>query len=118
MKTTDQHLTLIRLIARILGIAFALFIGLFAMDVFTEHESLGKTILALGMHLVPVLVLLLVAFLSWRREWIGGVAYTLLGVAYIVAGKGKMDWTAYTLIAGPLFILGLLFSFIWVAKKQ
>ncbi len=118
MKTIHQHLNLIRLTARILEIGFALFISQFAMDVFTEHESIGKTILDLGMHLIPTFALLLIIFLSWKREWIGGVGYTLLGVAYIIAAKGKMGLTAYVVIAGPLFILAILFFFIWFIKKK
>lgn len=107
-----------RLTARILEIGFALFISQFAMDVFTEHESVGKTVLALGMHLIPTFAILFLIILSWRREWIGGVGYTLLGVAYIIAAKGKMAWTAYVVIAGPLFILAILFFIIWFTKKK
>ena len=49
---------------RILGLLFAAFIGIFALDVFDEHHGFWETALALGMHLVPTAILLLFLALS------------------------------------------------------
>ena len=104
--------------ARILSILFALFISIFAMDVFSEGFGFWKTMLALFIHLLPALLVIIILLLSWRWEWIGGVIYSILGIAYIVYGWGKFDWTAFIFISGPLFLLGILFLIAWYQKKQ
>lgn len=118
MKDPEQNSPPIRWVARIMSMVFAVFISIFSLDVFTENYSFWNGVLALFMHLIPALLVLLVLLVSWRREWFGGATYTLLGIIYLVTGKEKMDWAAYLLIAGPLFILGILFFLAWLQKKQ
>ena len=38
---------------RVLAILFAMFLSVFALDVFSEGNVFGETVLALLMHLVP-----------------------------------------------------------------
>jgi chromate transport protein ChrA len=102
--------------ARILSVVFALFMSIFAMDVFSENTSFGNMLLALCIHLIPTFIILLILLFSWRWEWIGATAYLLLGILYIFFANKKMDWTAYVLISGPLFVLGILFLIAWRQK--
>ena len=118
MKDNNQHTGIIRWAARILSIAFALFLSIFAMDVFSEGYGFWQTILALLMHLVPTFLILLILLISWKREWIGAGFYTILGILYIVLEWGKFDWAAYALIAGPLFVLGILFFIGWNQERH
>jgi hypothetical protein len=103
---------------RILGLLFAAFIGLFALDVFGEGYGFWETIAALFIHLVPTWILLVILALAWRWEWIGAVAFAALGVAYIVMAWGKFEWLTYLLISGPLFLMGALFLVNWLLRKQ
>jgi len=51
---------------RVSCIAFALFLSLFAMDVFGEGLGFWRTLFALFMHLIPTFVVLLILALAWR----------------------------------------------------
>lgn len=94
---------------RVLCLLFAAFISLFALDVFEESHGFWQTALALLMHLIPTAILLALLAVSWRWEWVGGVVFPTLGVIYLVAFWGRFNWSAYALIAGPLFLVGALF---------
>ncbi len=104
---------------RILSILFALFLGVFALDVFGEDRSAWGTLAALTMHLIPSAIVLAVLALSWRWEWIGGIAFLLLGAGYILMAWGRgFDWTAYLAISGPLFLVGILFLVNWKYRAE
>jgi hypothetical protein len=101
---------------RILSILFALFISLFALDVFQDGRGFWQTTRALLFHLIPTTVIVLVLVLSWHKEWIGGVLYVALALFYIVWMWGKFPWVVYLGISGPLALLGLLFFLAWRYK--
>jgi len=96
---------------RALSIAFAVFLSLFALDVFGEGLGFAKTLLALAMHLIPTAMVVAVLVLAWRWEWIGAVACAALGVAYMVRMPTHPDW--WIVISGPLFLLAVLFGVGW-----
>jgi hypothetical protein len=94
---------------RILGILIAIFVSLFALDVFGGGYSFWETIAALAMHLIPTLVILVVLVVAWRWEWVGGFLFVALGVLYITLFWEPSSLPAYLLISGPLFLDGILF---------
>lgn len=94
---------------RVLGILIAVFVSLFALDVFGEGYSTVETIVALAMHLIPTLVILIVLQIAWRWEWIGGFLFVALGVLYITLFWEPSNLPAYLVISGPLFLTGILF---------
>jgi hypothetical protein len=98
---------------RILGILFAIFISVFALDVFGQGYSFAQVVLALGMHLIPTGILLVVLMLAWRWEWIGGILFPGLGIWYLVMAWGKFHWSVYLTISGPLILVGILFLINW-----
>jgi len=98
---------------RILGLFFAGFISLFALDVFDGHQGFWNTALALLMHLIPTGILLLILAVSWRWEWVGGVLFPALGAFYLIASWSRFHWSAYAIISGSLFLLGALFLLSW-----
>jgi hypothetical protein len=104
---------------RVLGIAFALFISIFAMDVFGGHYSLPQLLVALGMHLIPTGLIAVALIVAWRWEWVGAVLFFGLGVAYIVTVRNdRAPWDWYVFIAGPAFIMGLLFLLNWRYRAE
>jgi uncharacterized membrane protein HdeD (DUF308 family) len=105
---------------RALCIVFALFISMFALDVFGEGRGFWQTLLALTMHLIPTFLLLLILWVSWRREWIGGMLFPLLGVLYIVSAWNKPfgNWSVFLLIAGPPVVTGALFLLNWYRRGE
>ena len=92
---------------RVLGIAFALFLSLFALDVFDEHLGLWKTILALSVHLIPTAIIVLVLAISWRWEWVGGMLFIAVGILYLA--RMWHHPAAVAGVSGPLFLVGALF---------
>ena len=98
---------------RVLCILFAVFVSLFAVDVFGEGYGFWKTILALLAHLVPTAILLTALFVSWRRGWIGAILFVGLGVLYLVTAWGRFPWSVYALMSGIPCLVGLLFLADW-----
>src|SRR6266487_3702862 len=78
---------------RILCIAFAAFLTIFATDVFTTPYDFWHRALALLMHLVPSAIVLAVLAVVWRWEWVGVIAFPLLAVYHLVGMWGRLDWT-------------------------
>lgn len=103
---------------RVLCIAFALFISLFALDVFSEGYNFWKTVLALMIHLTPTVVIVAVLAVSWRWEWVGGILFILFGAFYIVEVWGRFPWVTYLVISGPLFLIGVLFLINWFYREE
>lgn len=103
---------------RISCILFAMFLSLFSFDVFSEGHGLGKMILALLMHLIPVCIVVIVLVIAWRREWVGAILFNALAVFYVVWAWGRFHWSAYLAISGPLVFVGGLFLFNWIYRAQ
>ena len=103
---------------RVLGILFALFISLFALDAFEGAGSIWEGIGAFLILLIPVYVLVIVLVVAWKREWVGAVAFAALAVLYLVATRGRFPWSAYAAISGPLVLLSGLFLVGWIYRKQ
>jgi hypothetical protein len=105
---------------RALCIVFALFIGMFALDVFGEVRGFWHILLALAIHLIPAFFLLIVLWASWRREWIGGVIFPLLGILYIVSSWNRpfAHLSTLLLIAGPPIVTGALFWLNWYYRRE
>lgn len=101
---------------RILGILFAMFLSMFAIDVFEEGPGFWDMLLALLIHLIPIFILIIVLVIAWRREWVGAVVFTALAVFYVVWAWGKFHWSAYVVISGPLILSGVLFLFNWIHR--
>ncbi|MFC1635869.1 hypothetical protein ACFL5Z_13605 [Planctomycetota bacterium] len=104
---------------RILCIAFAVFVSLFALDVFGEGYNFFETILAFLIHLIPTGIILIALAVSWRWEWMGAITFIALGIVYIMIFRDReFGWSTYLIISGPLFLLGVLFLINWLCHKQ
>ena len=98
---------------RVLCILFAMFLSLFALDVFSEGYGFGETILALLIHLVPTYIVVISLVIAWRWEWVGAILFIALALFYLVSSGGE-SWV----ISGPLFLVGALFLFNWIYRAQ
>jgi hypothetical protein len=103
---------------RIVCVLFAIFISLFALDVFGEAYGFWETIVAFLIHLIPTGIILVVLAIAWRWEWIGAALFVGLGVWYLLMAWGKFGWPTYLVIAGPLFLLGTLFMLNWLYRAE
>jgi hypothetical protein len=108
---------------RILGIIFTLFLALFSLDVFDEQLNFWQTVLGLLIHNIPSFVLLAVVIISWKREIVGGIGFILAGLLYLFLSvtRANFEWQMLPwsfIIAGPAFLVGILFLVNWSKKKE
>ena len=103
---------------RILGILLAVFVSLLALNVFNEGYGFWNTILVLLMHLRPTGMILLALIIGWRWEGVGGILFIALGVWYLIMLWGRLNWSAYMVISGPLFLIGILFLLNWFYRRE
>ncbi len=103
---------------RALSILFAVFISIFAFDVFSEGYDFWKTLLAFAIHLIPSIIILLFLTIAWRWEWIGGIVFLILAISYIVMAWRKFPLSVYFVIAGPMVIISILFFFNWKYRTE
>ena len=103
---------------RLILSAFALFQVLFSFDVFGEGKSAVQIAIDFVLHNIPSKALGLVVCVSWRREWIGALACAALAIAYIAWAWGRFPPTVYVFIAGPLFLVSVLYAVNWRLRKR
>ena len=107
---------------RILSIIFIFFLALMSLDVFSSELSFWETVVGLFMHNIPALVLLVVLLISWKYEIVGGIAFILAGLLYIVAlMRNPFEWYMISWaiqISGVAFFIGILFLINWFKKKK
>jgi hypothetical protein len=79
-------------------------------DWFSPNKGFGENLLSVLVHLIPALIVLGIVALSWRREWIAGAFFVLLGLLRaakdVVVGSANHFWlAAFGVFLGLLFIL-------------
>jgi hypothetical protein len=112
-------------IPRILSILFILFLSLFSLDVFdsANNYTFIQILLAFFMHNIPSLVLIVILVVSWRYEIVGGIAFILAGLLYILLILLSPNFELFMLgwlipILGPVFLIGILFLINWKKRKK
>ena len=100
-------------IPRGLVILEAVFISLFALDVFGEGYDFPILLQALAIHLFPTAVILVALAIAWRWERVGGILFIALGAYYVFKFGVNLNSSAFLIIAGPLLLAGLLFLVNW-----
>lgn len=97
---------MIRKVVLVLSLGFAIFISLFALDVIGQE----RWFLALVIHLVPTYVVIVLTMISWKKEFLGGILWLVMGLFYLL-----MSWQAW-IIYIPVIIIGGLN--LWLSKKK
>ncbi len=93
---------------RVLAILYAAFISLFALDVWEMPGSFLQRLGGFLIHLVPTYFIIAATILAWKRPFAGGVVFLSMGAAFtLFFGWAEME--TFLLMAGPLFLIGLLF---------
>ena len=101
---------------RILGVLVSVFLGLFALDAFSASTSILEALPDFFIHLIPAMAVMGLVIVSWRREWIGGLAFIGLAIMYTFSvGRRHVDWVL--LISGPLLTVGALFLWSWHHRR-
>jgi hypothetical protein len=103
---------------RVLCILFALFLSLFALDVFEERRSIWVSMPDFLIHLLPTYAIIAVLIVAWRWEWIGAILCFALAAVYAIWAMGRFHWGVFFVIPGPLIVIGTLFLMNWFSRSQ
>lgn len=112
---------------RILSILFILFLMMFSLDIFDMKLNFWGTLLGLFMHNIPAFILIAVLVIAWKHELVGAIAFAVAGLLYIlrttitIINSGMPRWIILSwslTIAGPAFLVGILFLINWLKKKK
>lgn len=103
---------------RLLLTAFALFLVIFSFDVFEEGKGATEIGIAFVVHNIPTLILGLVVFAAWRREWIGVLTCLVLAVTYIIWSWGRFPPVVYFAMIGPLLLVAALYALNWQLRRD
>lgn len=95
--------------ARILAIAFALFVALFGLDVFGSGEGFLEELLAFLIHSAPSIAMLLLVLLFWRRPDISAYGFFALAVFFTLFFKTYRDMLLLAMLSLPIALIGFLF---------
>jgi hypothetical protein len=110
---------------RILSIVFLCFLALFSLDMISEGLSFWQIVGGLLMHNIPVFILAIVLWISWKHELVGAITFALAGIGYIItliisAFNNSFEWYMISwsfTIAGPAFVIAFLWYLNWKKKK-
>ena len=112
---------------RILCILAILFISMFAFDVFSPNLTFWQQIGALFMHLIPSIILLVILFIAWKWELIGGIIFLLIGLGfspfifthnYHMNHSVGMSLFVVLMINIPFALVGILFIVSYYRNKR
>jgi hypothetical protein len=103
---------------RALGIFYALFVSLFALDAFDANLPFAKLLLAFAIHLIPTGILVVVLAFAWKWEWLGSVGFIALGLLYMWITRLRFPVMVYFVLSGSAFLIGLLFLANWLSRRE
>ena len=101
-------------LARLATLAFALFLGMFAVGEAMPLGPGGKVGAAFLLHLAPAAVMVVVLAASWKRPAIGALALLSIAIWYAAVAR-RMDWIL--VISGPLALCATLYALSWRALR-
>ena len=78
------------------------------------------------MHNIPVFILAILLWISWKHELVGAITFFAAGALYIAITIAMMimngpEWYYLSwilTIAGPAFLVGILFLIGWMKKRK
>lgn len=111
---------------RILSIFFILFLILFSLDIFDLDLNFWQTILGLLIHNIPAFILIIILIISWKKEVVGGIIFTLFGTFFLgrvlmtILSRPPYEWQmllGISPITLPAILIGILFLIGWQQKN-
>ena len=113
---TDRTRSILRWAPRVVGILATLFIGMFALDAFSESKGFLRALPEFFMHLIPAFALLATVLAAWQKPKFGALIF--LGFAAIYAASAITHPSWILAISGPLALVGTLYLLSWQAGNR
>jgi hypothetical protein len=117
-QLTDRMERLVYLLPRIAGIIIAVFITLFALDVFEMGGTIWQKIGGFIIHAAPALIFGLVMFVAWKRPLIGAIVFgfgAIYFLRFIITGR-FFEFPNFLIFFSPLAAISVLFYINWKWK--
>lgn len=112
---------------RIICILAILFVSVFALDAFEPGQTSWQQIRNFIMYLIPSFILLVLLIIAWKREFVGGIIFIILGVCLtplVFIHNYRMNDSVWLsigiilMITIPFIIVGVLFLINYKLKKK
>lgn len=114
-------------IPRIICIIDILFISIFALDAFRPNAAISDQLKDFFIHLIPSFILIAVLILAWKKEFLGGLLFMVIGIVlspyvyshnYTNNHSFQKSFAIISLITFPFIVVGLLFILSSVIKQR
>lgn len=114
-------------IPRIICMLAILFISMFAFDVFSSDDTLWRQMGRFLVHLTPSFILLAFLIIAWRRELLGGIIFSIVGIGltpliyqhnYAINHSVGTSIGVVMMVTFPLIVTGVLFIISSRRKKK
>jgi hypothetical protein len=93
---------------RLLGVLYAVFISLFALDVWGMEGPFGAKLGGFLIHLAPTYAVVIALIIAWLRPSAGGVGFIALAAVFSLF-FGWQEAGVLLALALPLVVIGVLF---------
>ncbi|MCC7504384.1 MAG: hypothetical protein IT259_03740 [Saprospiraceae bacterium] len=104
---------------RLLAVAFALFLSVFALDAWDGKSTFLHQLGAFLIHLIPSAVILGALYVAWKWRIIGGLLFMVIGMVFTVYFGAWRETELFLMLALPLFVAGVMFIFSnWKLEKH
>ena len=125
MKT---NIKIIHWAPRIICMIAILLIIMFAFDAFEERFPIWQQLTSFFIHLIPTYFLITLLIITWKREFIGGIIFLLVGIVsspfIFLINHNRNHFSIGTslsivaMINFPFIIVGILFVISHYMKKK
>jgi hypothetical protein len=82
---------------------------MFSFDVFAGDESFGKKLLGLIIPNIPVVILLVILIIAWKRELAGGVLFIVASISGTIFFHSFTGNPGSLIVISPFLFAGILF---------
>jgi cytochrome bd-type quinol oxidase subunit 2 len=103
---------------RVLAMALAVLLAMFAMDVFVQATDFWSTSRDFVTHLLPAVCVLAIVILGWRHDGLAALGFLALSVAYFVALVGWRHLPESLVLTMPPLGISLAYCARWRLLKQ
>jgi hypothetical protein len=103
--------------SRILGILVVLYACKNVPDYALPGKLWRESAASILVHLIPAFILIGVLAISWRREWIAGMVFVLLGILRFGKDIAASNYDHFWLASVGLLI-GVLFLMSWRERRS
>ncbi|NOU19765.1 MAG: hypothetical protein HOO91_19580 [Bacteroidales bacterium] len=104
---------------RLIAISIAIFLSVFAFDVFSMPAPFGKKMIGFTIHTIPSISILIIAIITWKKSFWGSFLFTLLFIAITFYFKTYNNATSFLILSIPLLFIALLYTleYFYIKRK-